>query len=237
MLGQRVVWIGVGAATLWLAVRVAALAVHARGMGPVLPTGMVPVFMAAFILVFTPILLPLAQLAGPLPSWRRLVAAGGATFLVAVMFEIGVDEAFLRLTGALAWQYRVAPVLGGSTSLVGVVMWPLYGAFVVAVQDGLRRRQIAESRFSRAAILAGEAMFLEVAANLFALLGFHGWFFYYLPGDLNHFTTFAVALPYFVAGLVGVTILDQLERVARPVWIGAGCWGVAAIVVGVAAAG
>ena len=112
-----------------------------------------------------------------------------------------------------------------------------YGAFVVAVQDGLRQRQIAESRFSRAAILAGEAMFLEVAANLFALLGFHGWFFFYLPDDLKHFTTFAVALPYFVAGLVGVTILDQLERVARPVWIGVGCWGVAAIVVGVAAAG
>jgi len=237
MLGQRALWIGGGAAALWLVVRVAALAAHTHGIGAVLPSGMVPVFMAAFIGVFAPILLVLAQLAGPLPGWRRLVAAGGATFLVAVIFEIGVDEVFLRATGAPAWQYRVGPVLGGSTSLVGAVMWPLYGAFVVAVQDGLRRREMVESLFSRAAILAGEAMFLEVAANVFAQVGFHGWFFYYLPEDLKHFTTFAVALPYFVAGLVGVTILDRLERVARPVWIGVGCWGAGVVVLGLAAAG
>ena len=161
-----------------------------------------------------------------------LVGAAGVTFLCAVAAEIGVDHAFVAVGGEPAWRYVVWPVQGGYTSGIGVVMWPLYGGFVHLLHGILR----GDPRFTRVSgpvarglLVAAEAMFLEIAANLFTLVVFGRFLFYYLPGDLLHFTTFRIAPPYAAAGLRGVLLLDRIEGRSWAPALGAASWGMAAL--------
>ncbi len=193
-------------------------------------------FILGFVVVFAPVLYGIVHLARTRPdrsvrpsttSIAGMFRAAGLTFLCAAPLEILVDSAFFRVTGQPCWEYRVWPIHMGFTSGVGAVMWPMYGAFVYAFHGALRARDefpALHGWVGRAALIAVEAMTLEIAANAYALIGFHTFYFYYWPGDLLHYTTMAILVPYFVCGLVGVAALDCVERLPWPVAVGVGSW-------------
>lgn len=191
-------------------------------------------FLVAFPLFFAPLLYGgLCLLARKRLNlhWRPLLAAAGVTFLCAATTEILVDTAFVAATGAPAWRYIVWPVHQGYTSGVGLVLWPLYGAFVHLLHEVLRsdpRFRAVSGEFARGVLIAADAMLLEVFANLFSLVAFGCFTFYYLPDDLLHFTTIQIFLPYSVAGVLGVQVLNRLEGWRWAAWAGAGAWAVAA---------
>ncbi|GDX79391.1 hypothetical protein LBMAG42_12020 [Deltaproteobacteria bacterium] len=194
-------------------------------------------FLLAFPLFFAPLLYGglclLARRRLPLHA-EPLVAAAGVTFLCAATAEIAVDSAFVALTGAPAWRYIVWPVHQGYTSGIGIVMWPLYGAFVHLLHEVLRgdpRFRAVSGDIARGVLIAADAMLLEVAANLFSLVVFGCFTFYYLPDDLLHFTTIRIFLPYCAVGVLGVQVLNRLEGVRGAAWAGGLAWAVAACVV------
>ena len=112
------------------------------------------------------------------------------------------------------------PVHHGYTSGVGLVMWPMYGFFVCLLHEAIHvspRLAFLDGDVQRAVLVALDAMVLEVAANAFTLLGFGSYFFHYHAGDLVHFTTWEIFVPYVVAGALGLQLLKVLERRAPKV--------------------
>ena len=196
-----------------------------------LPQAQHGVFTLGFVVVFVPLLAVIVRAFGPLHLGPRTLAAGGCTFLCAVSLEIGLDTLWVRVFGEPLWLYRVWPVHGGYTSGLGLVLWPMYGAFVHSLHHALKARwPLLHGVAPRAALIAVEAMVLEVAANLYGLLSFGCFIFYYTPGDLHHYTSFAVLPPYLAAGFLGVWVLDRLEHVNYPAVWGLVSWAVAAAI-------
>lgn len=193
-------------------------------------------FVALFVLFFSPLLYGIVWLtrsgpdaagAKPAATMPGMVCAAGFTFLCAAPLEILVDTAFVAATGQPCWEYRVWPIHRGYTSGVGAAMWPMYGAFVYAFHGAIRSRadlRCLHGLGARAALVAVEAMVLEIAANAFALAVYGTFYFYYLPGDLNHLTTMQILVPYFGAGMLGLTLLEQVERLPYPAAVGVISW-------------
>jgi hypothetical protein len=162
------------------------------------------------------------------------VGAAGVTFGCAALLEIAVDTAWTAATGAPCWEYRLWPVHQGHTSRFGVLMWPMYGAFVQHFHGAIRRNPALHGLHgpaARAVLVAVEAMVLEILANALSLGGFGSFLFYYLPDDLGHLTTFRIFLPYVAAGAMGVALLGWLERQPRRAEIGVAAWVLTAFVV------
>lgn len=172
----------------------------------------------AFFLFFTPLLYlgPCALARRWLrPDPRTLAWYMGTAFLFGGLLEIVVDPLWIAVVGRPCWLYHVWPVHGGHTSGVGVVMWPMYGFFVGMLHHAIHvspRLRFLDGHAQRAALLAVDAMLLEVAANLFALAFFGTWHFRYHRGDLAHFTTVEAFPIYVLGGYAGVRVLHALEH-------------------------
>jgi hypothetical protein len=177
-----------------------------------------PVFILSFVLFFLPWLYLFSRwVAGQFISVNvsRMILYMGCTFFFAFWFEIGVDSFFVKFLGKPCWEYRIWPVHNGYTSGVGVFMWPLYGFFVyclnTAIENNPKLAVINHNSF-KAFLMALDAMALEILANVFSIAQYHTFYFYYLPGDMVHFTTVQVFLPYMVCCAVGINTLKYLER-------------------------
>ncbi|MBI5494961.1 MAG: hypothetical protein HY904_08020 [Deltaproteobacteria bacterium] len=194
-------------------------------------------FAVAFAVFFAPLLYLLPCLLARRwlrPDARTVALYAGVTFFFGAGSELVMDPAFISVLGRPCYLYRVWPVHGGYTSGVGLVLWPLYGFFVsmlhhaIHVTPALRH---LDGHGARAALLAVDAMLLEVAANVFALALFGTWLFRYHAPDLHHFTT-AEAFPiYLVGGYAGLRLLHALETHPRRAWVGAAFYVVTAAAV------
>lgn len=209
-----VAW-GLSRLFLWLATDVAGHAIAP------LPDARLPLFMAGFAAFFLPLLYFAASaLAGRWlrPDWPKLVLTMGTTFLCAMWLEIAADTLFVWTLGRPCWIYHVWPVHGGYTSGFGLLMWPMYGVFLhllhLAIDINPRLAPL-RSHGAKAVLAAVDAMLLEVAANAFALVGFGSYLFHYHAGDLAHFTTWEVFLPYVVSGWLGLHVLHGLHALER----------------------
>ncbi|MSP54168.1 MAG: hypothetical protein EXR69_00950 [Myxococcales bacterium] len=211
---------------------------RSRGLGvqPVLPPERHAEFVLLFVLVFSPALYAVVRWTRDAPdpaatssptTWPGMICAAGFTFLCAAPLEIVVDSAFVAATGRPCWEYRVWPLHRGYTSGVGAAMWPMYGAFVYAFHAAIRsRRDLVwlHGLAARAGLVAVEAMVLEIAANAFALVGYGCFYFYYFPSDLENLTTMQILVPYFGAGVIGLTLLEQVQRLPHPAVVGVLSW-------------
>jgi hypothetical protein len=178
-----------------------------------------PGFIIVFVLFFLPLLYFLSSfVAKKFLSIHvpKLVLYMGCTFFGAMWFEVILDTLFVKFIGYPGWLYKVWPVHQGYTSGVGMFMWPLYGFFVYCINQAIAtnpRLADINNVAAKAFFYALDAMALEILTNIFTILLFHTYLFYYLPGDLKHFTTIQIFLPYlFVSGL-GVTLSLFMERI------------------------
>jgi len=64
-------------------------------------------------------------------------------------------------------------------------------------------------------LFALDAMALEILANLFSILLYHTYLFYYLADDLLHFTTIQIFVPYLFACGLGALFSGFFERAKR----------------------
>lgn len=184
------------------------------------------IFTAAFCVFFTPLLYLFGCLVARewiVPEWNRLGLYMGATFMGGALAEILVGSLGEAALGRLVWQYQIWPEHGGYTTGVGAVMWPMYGFYLYCLHTALRKRGFTaiENVFFSGVLIAVDAMILETLANIFSLATFNIYYFYYFAGDLLHFTSAEIFLPYVAFGIFGSVLLKLLDKPTYPrAWLG-----------------
>ncbi len=179
------------------------------------------IFTISFLLFATPIIyLANSWIAG---KWlklniNRLFLYMGLTMLFGSALELLVNFLFETAIGRPSWVYHIWPKYGGYTSGVTCIMWPLYGFHILCLHEALKARKspVLQSIPTKGILLAIDAMIMEVVANLFSLIAFRSYYFYYNFGDLNHFTTIEIFIPYALVGIFTMTLYYFLDRPKIP---------------------
>ncbi|MDH5470750.1 MAG: hypothetical protein OEX75_09175 [Gammaproteobacteria bacterium] len=136
-------------------------------------------------------------------------------FLVAIVCEVYLGKLYYLLVGEPLWQYRVWPIHDGYTSVLNFIIWPVYGYYVYFLHQVLHARRVVIRPAWLKGVASGiDGPLLEVLANGFFLLFYGTFYFYYLPGDMRHFTSVQVVPLYMVMGVILSLLLDYL--LAKP---------------------
>ena len=138
-----------------------------------------------------------------------------AAFLVAIVCEVYLGKLYYLLVGKPLWQYRVWPIHDGYTSVLNFIIWPVYGYYVYFLHQVLHARRVVIRPAWLKGVASGiDGPLLEILANGFFLLFYGTFYFYYLPGDLRHFTSVQVVPLYMVMGVILSLLLHYL--LAKP---------------------
>jgi hypothetical protein len=161
----------------------------------------------------------LIYLLAALLAWRWLAAdpyelllCMATAFLVAIVCEVALGKSYQLLVGAPLWQYRVWPIHAGYTSALNFIIWPVYGYYWYFLHQVLQSRRVRIKRPWMKGLAAGlDGPLLEILANGFFLLCYGTFYFYYLPGDLRHFTSIQVVPLYMVMGICLSLVIEFLK--------------------------
>jgi hypothetical protein len=139
----------------------------------------------------------------------ELALSMAVAFLVAILCEVALGKLYFYLSGRPLWQYRVWPIHGGYTSAVNFIVWPVYGCYFYLLHQVLQAWRIRVRPVWLKGIAAGiDGPLLEFLANGFFLLCYGTFYFYYLPGDLHHYTSLQVVPLYMVMGIILALVLE-----------------------------
>ncbi len=153
-------------------------------------------------------------------NWSQVLLYTGAAAGSGPTAEIFINMISRAIVHHPLWTYQLLPVHGGDTSLVMTVIWPLYGFHIYCFHKALRSRHDKTSDFDLAVFVGIDAITIEVLVNVFTILLFYTYIFYYLAGDLNHLSTALIFLPYVILGYSGVKILHYLEKRDKQILFG-----------------
>ena len=173
-------------------------------------------------------------------SWMRVDAYRLAmfmavAFLVAILCEVALGKLYALVIGRPLWQYRVWPIHDGYTSALNFIVWPVYGYYWYFLHRVLQAYRVRIRRTWLKGLSSGfDGPLLEILANGFFLLFYGTFYFYYLPGDLRHFTSIQVVPLYMLMGICLSLVIDYLDGRPRRWYYPTGCYlaGVAFIVAG-----
>ncbi len=142
----------------------------------------------------------------------RLLLFMSAAFLVAIVCEVYLGKLYYMFTGRPLWQYRVWPIHDGFTSALNFIIWPVYGYYLYFLHHILQEKKIVFRPHWLRGIAAGmDGPLLEILANGFFLLFYGTFYFYYLPGDLRHYTSVQVVPLYMIMGIVLSLLIEYLN--------------------------
>lgn len=145
----------------------------------------------------------------------QLALSMSVAFLVAIVCEVYLGKLYQLVVGHPLWQYRVWPIHEGFTSALNFIVWPVYGYYVYFLRQVLHARRVEiRPRWLQGIASGIDGPLLEILANGFFLLFYGTFYFYYLPGDLRHYTSVQVMPLYMVMGIILTLVLDYLR--ARP---------------------
>lgn len=151
-------------------------------------------------------------------DFYQLLLCMAAAFLVAIICEVYLGKLYYLFAGKPLWQYRVWPIHDGYTSALNFIIWPVYGYYIYFLHHILHEKKIVIRPNWLQGIAAGiDGPLLEILANGFFLLFYGTFYFYYLPGDLRHYTSIQVVPLYMIMGIVLSLILGYLKDRPR-------CW-------------
>ena len=165
----------------------------------------------------------------------RLALFMAVAFLVAILCEVALGKLYCLVVGRPLWQYRVWPIHGGYTSALNFIVWPVYGYYWYFLHRVLQAYRLQIRRTWLKGVASGfDGPLLEILANGFFLLFYGTFYFYYLPGDLRHFTSIQVVPLYMIMGICLSLVIDYLDGRPRRWYYPAGCYltGVAFVVAG-----
>ena len=161
-------------------------------------------------------------------SWMRVDAYRLAlfmavAFLVAILCEVTLGKLYALVIGRPLWQYRVWPIHGGYTSALNFIVWPVYGYYWYFLHRVLQAYRVQIRRNWLKGVASGvDGPLLEILANGFFLLFYGTFYFYYLPGDLRHFTSIQVVPLYMLMGICLSVVIDYLDGRPRSWYYPAG---------------
>jgi hypothetical protein len=158
----------------------------------------------------------------------------GMMFLFASSLEIILSKLFIEVISRPSWIYHVWPVHAGSTSGVKFLIWPWYGFHYYFMLKAIKinNSDVMKGNIMKGFVMPFDAMGLETLANLFSLLVFNSYYFYYLSPEFFHFTSLEIFIPYFMLGVLSIFIINYLDREKMPrLWIGIGTYILALFIV------
>jgi hypothetical protein len=142
----------------------------------------------------------------------QLALSMAVAFLVAIVCEVYLGKLYFLMTAQPLWQYRVWPIHDGYTSALNFIVWPVYGYYVYFMHRVLHEKDINIRPSWLKGLASGfDGPLLEILANGFFLLFYGTFYFYYLPGDMRHFTSVQVVPLYMVMGVVLSLVMDYLR--------------------------
>jgi hypothetical protein len=143
----------------------------------------------------------------------QLVLSMAVAFLVAIVCEVYLGKLYQLVTGQPLWQYRVWPIHDGYTSALNFIVWPVYGYYVYFMHHVLHAKDInIRPQWVRGLASGFDGPLLEILANGFFLLFYGTFYFYYLPGDMRHFTSVQVVPLYMVMGVILSLLMGYLQE-------------------------
>jgi len=146
-------------------------------------------------------------------------------FLVAILCEVALGRLYSLVIGKPLWQYRVWPIHEGYTSALNFIVWPVYGYYWYFLHRVLQEYRVQVRQSWLKGLASGlDGPLLEILANGFFLLFYGTFYFYYLPGDLRHFTSIQVVPLYMVMGVCLSLVIDYLSGQPRNWYYPAGCY-------------
>ena len=132
--------------------------------------------------------------------------------MIGVFSEILLNTIIAAIFGHPLWEYRVLPIKHGYISLVGPILWGLFGIHLYLQNLVLKKFYDRMKLWQKCLIMGVEAMIVETLMNFLAIGVLGDFFFYYFPPDLWHFTSF-VNLPLWAIG--GFVIYKSMKRFLR----------------------
>lgn len=145
----------------------------------------------------------------------QLLLFMSVAFLVAIVCEVALGKLYHLVMGRPLWQYRVWPTHEGYTSVLNFMIWPVYGYYWYLLTRVLHARRVHIRRTWLKGLASGfDGPLLEILANGFFLLFYGTFYFYYLPGDLRHFTSIQVVPLYMIMGVCLALVIEYMQ--ARP---------------------
>ncbi|MDH5711686.1 MAG: hypothetical protein OEZ15_08505 [Gammaproteobacteria bacterium] len=156
-----------------------------------------------------------------LRAWIRidlyqLMLAMAVAFLVAIVCEVGLGKLYFVVVGEPLWQYRVWPIHDGYTSVLNFIIWPVYGYYLYLLHHVLASKRIVQRPHWSHGLASGiDGPLLEILANGFFLLFYGTFYFYYLPGDMRHYTSIQVVPLYMIMGIILTLVLGYLRERPR----------------------
>ena len=129
--------------------------------------------------------------------------------MIGVFSEILLNTIIAAIFGHPLWEYRILPIKNGYISLVGPILWGLFGVHVYLQNMALEKFYRKMKIWQKSLIMGVDAMIIETLINLLAIGVVGDFFFYYFPPDLWHFTSF-VNLPLWAIG--GLVIYKSLKN-------------------------
>lgn len=159
----------------------------------------------------------------------QLALSMAVAFLVAIVCEVYLGKLYYLVTGKALWQYRVWPIHDGYTSALNFIIWPVYGYYVYFMHQVLAAQRINIKPAWLKGLASGlDGPLLEMLANGFFLLFYGTFYFYYLPGDLRHYTSVRVMPLYMVMGVILTLLLEYLQQ-RPPRWRYPACFYLAGV--------
>jgi hypothetical protein len=146
------------------------------------------------------------------PKFSKMVVWFFGVGMIGVFSEVLLNTIITALFGHPLWEYRVLPIKHGYISLVGPILWGLFGIHLclqnIALEKFYRRRKL----WQKSLIMGADAMIMETIINALSIAILGKFFFYYFPPDLGHFTSL-INLPLWAIG--GVIIYKFMPHFLR----------------------
>lgn len=146
-------------------------------------------------------------------------------FLVAIVCEVALGRLYSLVVGRPLWQYRVWPIHDGFTSALNFMIWPVYGYYWYFLHQVLHAHRVRIRHAWLKGLASGfDGPLLEILANGFFLLFYGTFYFYYLPGDLRHYTSVQVVPLYMIMGVCLSLVIEYLDGRPRRWHYPAACY-------------
>ncbi len=141
----------------------------------------------------------------------QLILYMTVTFFIAIVCEVGLGKVYFLIMGKPLWQYHVLPIHGAFTSQLNFIIWPVYGFYLYLLHYVLLSKGIISRPKWIHGISSGlDGPLLEILANGFFLLFYRTFYFYYLPDDIRHYTSFQVIPLYMVMGIILSVVVENM---------------------------
>jgi len=136
----------------------------------------------------------------------------GTLALIGIISEVAVNSFCRAVFDAPLWLYQVTPIHQGDTSVFAFFQWSLYGYHLYFVHKKLQSLQLNYEAAIFALVLSVDAMLLEILTNISSNFLLDTFIFYYLPGDIGHFTSIYVYPVYLLGGIILNEFFRRFEK-------------------------